>query len=140
MAFSRSNLSSTKENQNCFTTNSLASFALALKSAVGQTLPVVSSQNENALFSSRSAVLIGGTLHTCPPMTGPGSRCQNISLLIKPISRVAETGAAECHTRTTTAKVQMTSTAEKTHFHHSLLMLRRNRQNWIDGSKKSSLS
>ena len=50
---SRSNLSSTKESHNCFTTYTLVNLALALNC---ETLPVFSSNR--AFFSSQSAVLI----------------------------------------------------------------------------------
>ena len=53
MALSKSNLSSTKDNQNCVTTNSLASLAIALNSALGQILPVLSSKRGFLFFSFR---------------------------------------------------------------------------------------
>ena len=76
MALSKSNLSSTKDCQNCLNTCALVYLALSLNSAFGQLLPVFSS---NKIFSSsHAAVVHGGILHACPPITGSGSRCHNM--------------------------------------------------------------
>ena len=53
MALSKSNLSFTNDNQNCFTTYYLANLALALNSALGQTLPVFSSKDALVFFPFR---------------------------------------------------------------------------------------
>ena len=79
------------------------SLALALNFAFGQIIPV--SVEKKAFFSSHSSLRIGGTLHTCPPITGPESWCQNIFHAL-----------AACHTRLTTTKGQMTSTARRDTF------------------------
>ena len=76
MAFSRSKLSSTEDCQKCLKTYSPVNSALSLNLAFGHILHVLSSNR--ILFSSNFAVLIGRSLHTCPPITGPGSKCQNI--------------------------------------------------------------
>ena len=92
MALSKSNLSSTKDTQNCFTTFSLVRFALAPK--ILRVAQLFLCFHQKSLFSSRSAALIGGTLYTCPPITGSGSKCQNIALQLLPKTRAAETRAA----------------------------------------------
>ena len=75
MAFSRSNVSSTKDCQSRLKTYCLVQLALSLCSAFGSTRPVLSSNK--FVLSSHAFVVKGGTLYACPPITGPGSKCQN---------------------------------------------------------------
>ena len=75
IALFKSSMSSTKNCQNCLKTYSLVNLALSLNSAFGHILAVFSSIR--ILYSSHSAVLIGGSLFVCPPITGPTSKCQN---------------------------------------------------------------
>ena len=108
MGFSRSNLSSTEDCQNCRKTYSLVNLAHSLSSAFGHFLPVFSSNK--ILLSSHSAVLIGGYLCACPLIIGPRSKCQNI-IQFDP-TRAAEACATEVNPPTTTRGQTQHPTAE----------------------------
>ena len=67
-------VSSTEDRQNCLKTYSLVNSALSL--GIWPRFPVFSSNG--ILCSSHSDALIGESLYACPPITGPGNKCQNI--------------------------------------------------------------
>ena len=79
MAFSRSNLSSTKDCQNLSQDIFPCELGSCTKFGIWQnSSSLFVEQNLRTPFSSHSAVLIGGSMYACPAITGHGSKCQNI--------------------------------------------------------------
>ena len=83
IAFTQSNLPSTNDCQNCLNTYSLvywvfhlirhlANFSLFSRHRGFSVLPMLPKSR------GRGEEGRGGILYACPPITGPGSKCQNI--------------------------------------------------------------
>ena len=74
--------STSKVRQNCLKTCSLVIWALSLGSRFGHVLPVFRS---NSVFVAvRSSEVKGTASQACPPITGPGSNCQNMLTSLQP--------------------------------------------------------
>ena len=115
-ALSRSNLSSTNDVPHCFTTYHIVNLAVALNSALGQILAVFSSKS--TFLSSHSLVLIGGTLRTCPPITGARSMYQTSFGYQNKNTSCGAPCRRVSYAHDNDPRGRWSSTVEGTHFHH----------------------